>query len=181
MNNRVMEEIKMMEKSIQTRRDFLRNTLKLGAGVAAMTALSPVMGAVAEEAAQKDYEWVPNAAPCQLIEELEASAQGVRTFKFTTDGRVCSKSVVFDITDGDQILKNVVYDGGCDGGTQGIAVMAEGRPAAEVAEILLPIVCGLKKSGSSCGMQLAMAIKQALARINATGCPGCAGTTCVNV
>ena len=31
-----------------TRRDFLRNTLKLGAGMAALSALSPVM-AIAEE------------------------------------------------------------------------------------------------------------------------------------
>ena len=168
-----------MEKNIQTRRDFLRNTLKLGAGVAAMTALSPVMGAVAEEAKQKDYEWVPNAAPCQLIEEIEAAGEGLRTFKFTTDGRVCSKSVTFSLT-AEDVLTGVYYDGGCDGGTQGIAVMAEGRPAAEIVEILLPIVCGLKKSGSSCAMQLAMAIKQAQARIKGTGCPGCEGTTCVN-
>ena len=168
-----------MEKNIQTRRDFLRNTLKLGAGVAAMTALSPMMGAIAEEE-KIPFAWVPNAAPCQLIEEIEAAGEGLRTFKFTTDGRTCSKSVTFSIT-ADDILTKVAYEGGCDGGTQGIAVMSEGRPCAELVEILLPIVCGLKKSGSSCAMQLAMGIQQAQARIKGTGCPGCAGTVCVNV
>lgn len=48
-----------------------------------------------------------------------AAPEGTRTFKFTTDGRTCSKNVVFDIVGEDQILKNVVYEGGCNGGTQG--------------------------------------------------------------
>ncbi len=169
-----------MEKNTQSRREFLRNTLKLGVGVAAMTAITPVM-AMAEETEPEDYKMKPNAAPCQLIKEIDPAAEGYRTFKFTTDGRTCSKSVTFSIAGEEQLLELVSYEGGCDGGTQGISKMAMGRPAAEVAEILMPIMCTLNKSGSSCGMQLALAIKQALARINGTGCPGCEGPTCGNV
>ena len=73
-----------------TRRDFLRNTLKLGAGMAALSALSPVM-AIAEEEEKVPFAWKPNSAPCKLIEELEPSAEGVRSFKFTTDGRSCEQ------------------------------------------------------------------------------------------
>ena len=63
----------MMENT--TRRDFLRNTLKLGAGMAALSALSPVM-AIAEEEEKVPFAWKPNSAPCKLIEELAPSAEG---------------------------------------------------------------------------------------------------------
>ena len=152
-------------KNIQTRRDFLRNSLKLGAGVAAMTALSPVMGAIAEEE-KVPFAWKPNAAPCKLIEELAPAAEGVRSFKFTTDGRTCSKSIVFDIVGDEMLVCNVKYEGGCDGGCQGIGAMSEARPLDEVASILMPIMCTLNKKGSSCGMQLAMAIREAQKIIN---------------
>ena len=173
----------MMENKLHTRRDFLRTAMKAGVSVAALSVLSPIQGVLAEATTQKDYEWVPSAPPCKLIEEITAgdAPEGTRSFKFTTDGRACSKNVVFDIVGEDQILKNVVYEGGCNGGTQGIAVMAEGRPCAEVADILEHIVCDLKKSGSSCGQQLAFGIKQAMMIINGTPCPGCSSTTCTNM
>jgi len=169
----------MMEKNIQTRRDFLRNTLKLGAGVAAMTALSPMMGAIAEEE-KVPFAWKPNAAPCKLIEELAPAAEGVRSFKFTTDGRSCSKSVVFDIQGKEEYVKNVVYDGGCSGGCQGIAAMCEGRPATEIINTVLGLVCRNKKSGSSCADQLALGLQQALMIIHGTPCPGCETGVCAN-
>ena len=172
----------MFENKLQNRRDFLRNVMKVSVGVSALSVLSPVVGVLAEEQEQKDYEWVPSAPPCKLIEEITPSdaPEGTRTFKFTTDGRTCSKNVVFDIVGEDLILKNVVYEGGCNGGTQGIGVMAEGRSSEEVADILEHVVCDLKKSGSSCGQQLAFGIKQALMIINGTPCPGCSGTVCEN-
>ena len=173
-----------MDNKLRSRREFLSSMVKAGVGVAALTTLNPVMGVLAEaEEKPKDYEWIPSAPPCKLIEEITAAdaPEGTRTFKFTTDGRTCSKNVVFDIVGEEQILKNVVYEGGCNGGTQGIGAMAEGRPCAEVADILEHIVCDLKKSGSSCGQQLAFGIKQALMIINGTACPGCSGNVCVNV
>jgi hypothetical protein len=166
----------MMENT--TRRDFLRNTLKLGAGMAALTALSPVM-AIAEEE-KVPFAWKPNAAPCQLIEELEPAAEGVRSFKFVTDGRSCSKSVTFDLVGKEEYVKNVKYEGGCNGGTQGIGAMCEGRPASEVMPIMMDIVCRNKKSGSSCAHQLALGLQQALMIVRGTPCPGCETGTCAN-
>ncbi|MBR5288095.1 MAG: TSCPD domain-containing protein [Clostridia bacterium] len=168
----------MMEK-IQTRRDFIRNTLTLGAGIAAMSTLSPVMSAIAEEE-KVPFAWKPNAAPCQLIEELAPSAEGVRSFKFTTDGRSCSKSVTFDIVGKEEYVKNVKYEGGCSGGTQGIAAMSEGRTANEIIAAVLGLVCRNKKSGSGCADQLALGLQQALMIVRGTPCPGCEAGKCAN-
>ena len=162
-----------------TRRDFLRNTLKLGAGMAAMSALSPVMALA--EAEQVPFAWVPNAPACKLIEELAPAAEGVRSFKFTTDGRSCSKSVVFDIEGKEEYVKNVVYEGGCSGGCQGIAAMSEGRPASEIINTVRGLVCRNKQSGSGCADQLAMGLQQALLIIHGGACPGCDSSTCANV
>lgn len=174
----------MMDNKLHSRREFLSTMAKASVGVAALTTLNPVMSVLAEgEDKPKDYEWIPSAPPCKLIEEITPAdaPEGTRTFKFTTDGRTCSKNVVFDIVGEDQIFKNVVYEGGCNGGTQGIGAMSEGRPAVEVADILVHVICDLKKSGSSCGQQLAFGIRQALMIINGTACTGCSGTTCVNM
>ena len=168
----------MMENT--TRRDFLRNTLKLGAGMAAMSTLAPVM-ALAEEEEKVPFAWVPNAAPCQLIEELAPAAEGVRSFKFTTDGRSCSKSVTFDLVGKEEYVKNVKYEGGCSGGTQGIGAMCEGRTASEVMPIVLSIVCRNKASGSSCAHQLGLGLQQALMIVRGTPCPGCEAGTCANI
>ena len=162
-----------------TRRDFLRNTLKLCAGMAALSALSPVM-AIAEEE-KVPFAWKPNSAPCQLIEELAPSAEGVRSFKFVTDGRSCSKSVTFDLVGKEEYVKNIKYEGGCEGGCKGIAAMSEGRPASEIIATVLGLVCRNKASGSSCADQLAMGLQQALMIIHGTPCPGCEAGTCANV
>ena len=114
----------------------------------------------------EDYKYPASAPASELIEDTTTAETpaGTRSFKFTTDGRTCSKSITFDIT-GDRV-ENIVYEGGCNGGTQGIARMANGRSANVVAEILMPILCTLNKKGSSCGMQLAIAIREAQKIIN---------------
>lgn len=178
-----------MEKAeiMQSRRQFLKKSLMVAAGLAVTSKMGSLATALAEEpaatATPEPCKWIPSAPPCKLIEEITAAdaPEGTRSFKFTTDGRTCSKSVTFDIVGDDYILKNVVYDGGCNGGTQGIGAMAEGRPSEEVAGILKDIVCDLKKSGSSCAQQLAFGIQQALMIIKGTPCPGCSGTACVNM
>ena len=166
----------MMENT--TRRDFLRNTLKLGVGMAAMSTLAPVMALAEEE--KIPFAWKANAAPCKLIEELEPSAEGVRTFKFTTDGRSCSKSVTFDLVGKEEYVKNVKYEGGCNGGTQGIGAMSEGRTASEILPILLSISCRNKASGSGCAHQFGLGLQQALMIVRGTPCPGCEAGTCAN-
>ena len=111
----------------------------------------------------EDYKYPANAPASELIEETTTTetAAGTRSFKFTTDGRTCSKSIVFDVVGDEKLVCNVKYEGGCDGGCQGIGAMSEGRPLDEVASILMPIMCTLNKKGSSCGMQLALALREA--------------------
>lgn len=73
---------------------------------------------------------------------------------------VCSMEISFDIDDG--IIKNVKFTGGCGGNTQGVARLAEGRPAEEVAKICQGIDCRMR--GTSCPDQLSKAILQAIAK-----------------
>ena len=77
--------------------------------------------------------------------------------KYTVSG-VCSRSVSFDIVDG--IVKNVAFEGGCSGNTQGVASLAEGMSAEEVIRRLKGIRCGYKPT--SCPDQLALALEKAL-------------------
>lgn len=71
---------------------------------------------------------------------------------------VCSRRIRFDLEDG--LLKNVEFEGGCSGNTQGISHLAEGMPAEEAIRRLSGIRCGFKPT--SCPDQLAIAIRQAL-------------------
>ena len=79
------------------------------------------------------------------------------THTYKTKG-VCSMQIRFDLEDG--IVRNVQFTGGCNGNTQGVARLAEGRKAEELVEILEGIRCGFKST--SCPDQLAQAIKEAL-------------------
>ncbi len=79
------------------------------------------------------------------------------THTYKTKG-VCSMQIRFDLEDG--IVKNVQFTGGCNGNTQGVAKLAEGRKAEELVEILEGIRCGFKST--SCPDQLAQAIKEVL-------------------
>lgn len=72
---------------------------------------------------------------------------------------VCSRTITFEIEDG--IVKNVVFEGGCSGNTQGVSVLARGMKATELVEKLKGIRCGFKDT--SCPDQLARAVEQALA------------------
>lgn len=77
--------------------------------------------------------------------------------KYTVSG-VCSRSVSFDIEGG--IVKNVAFEGGCSGNTQGVAKLVEGMPAEEVIRRLKGIRCGFKST--SCPDQLALALEKAI-------------------
>lgn len=79
-------------------------------------------------------------------------------YKYRTKG-VCSRSVSFDIVDGK--VKDVHFEGGCAGNTQGVAKLIDGMDAVEAVKRLTGIPCGFK--GTSCPDQLAKAIQQALA------------------
>ena len=68
----------------------------------------------------------------------------------------CSRAIDLEIENG--IIKNVVFDGGCNGNTKGISSLVAGMNADEAVKRLSGIRCGMKST--SCPDQLAQAIKQ---------------------
>lgn len=78
-------------------------------------------------------------------------------YTYKTKG-VCSRGIEFDIVDSK--VTNIRFHGGCSGNTKGVAALAEGMSAQEIAEKLSGIRCGFKST--SCPDQLAMAVKEAL-------------------
>ena len=81
---------------------------------------------------------------------------------FTPQG-VCSMQIDFDLVDqdGTKVLHDLKYMGGCNGNLKAIGRLVEGKPAAEIADILRGNDC--KGRGTSCADQLARAIDQSLA------------------
>ncbi len=73
---------------------------------------------------------------------------------------VCSRKITFDIEDG--VVKNVAFEGGCNGNLKGIAALSEGKSAEEIIKVLSGIRCGFKST--SCPDQLARALEDALAK-----------------
>lgn len=70
---------------------------------------------------------------------------------------VCSRKITFDLDKG--LVKNVRFEGGCSGNTQGISRLIEGMEADEAIRRLRGIRCGLKST--SCPDQLAAALQKA--------------------
>ena len=72
---------------------------------------------------------------------------------------VCSSSIEFEVEDG--YVKNVRFNGGCNGNTQGIASLVEGMKVEDVIQRLEGIRCGMRST--SCPDQLAKALKESIA------------------
>ncbi len=68
---------------------------------------------------------------------------------------VCSRSIKIVVED--DIVRSVVFDGGCNGNTKGVASLVEGMRVDDVINRLQGIKCGFK--GTSCPDQLAEALK----------------------
>lgn len=81
-------------------------------------------------------------------------------FSYKTRG-VCSNTIHFEIEN--NILKNVSYDGGCNGNLQGIGALVEGMDVDEVIRRVKGIRCGYKET--SCPDQLAKALEGAKAKL----------------
>lgn len=79
------------------------------------------------------------------------------TIEYTPKG-VCSRKITAEVEDG--IVKSVVFTGGCNGNTQGVARLARGMKVEDVIARLENVDCGGR--GTSCPDQLAKALKQAL-------------------
>lgn len=76
---------------------------------------------------------------------------------------VCSSAIQFEVENG--CLKNVCFEGGCNGNTKGISKLVEGMKVEEVISRLEGTKCGFRPT--SCPDQLALALKAYLAESNA--------------
>ncbi len=78
-------------------------------------------------------------------------------YTYKTKG-TCSREIRFELEDG--IVKNVRFDGGCNGNLKGIAALVEGKNAEDIIPVISGITCGFKST--SCPDQLAKALYEAL-------------------
>ena len=76
---------------------------------------------------------------------------------YTTQG-TCSRGIEIEVED--RIVKNVMFDGGCHGNTQGISALVKGMRVEDVIARLDGIRC--KSKPTSCPDQLAKALKEML-------------------
>ena len=72
--------------------------------------------------------------------------------------RTCSRSIDIELEDG--IVKDVRFNGGCHGNTQGIAALVKGMKAEDVISKCKGIDCNGR--GTSCPDQLALALEELL-------------------
>lgn len=78
-------------------------------------------------------------------------------YTYKTKG-TCSREIEFELENG--IIKNVSFQGGCNGNLKGVSALVEGKNAEDVIKTLEGIKCGFKST--SCPDQLATALKEAL-------------------
>ena len=76
-------------------------------------------------------------------------------FSYKTNG-VCSRAIRIEVEEG--IVKNVRFEGGCNGNTKGISSLVIGMKVDDVIARLEGIKCGFKNT--SCPDQLAEALKE---------------------
>ena len=76
---------------------------------------------------------------------------------YQTSG-TCSQQIDLDIDDENRV-RNVQFQGGCNGNLQGVSRLVEGMKVEEVKERLGGIRCGYKNT--SCPDQLVRALEQA--------------------
>ena len=83
-------------------------------------------------------------------------------FEYKTKG-TCSQHILFDVEEGK--VMNVQFIGGCNGNLKGIGALVEGMNIDDVIARVDGIRCGGKET--SCPDQLATALKQAKAKLEA--------------
>ena len=77
---------------------------------------------------------------------------------YMTQG-VCSRKIEFDLTE-DNIVKNVVFHGGCNGNLKAISKLVDGQQAENVMNILKGNTCGFRNT--SCADQFSKALEKSL-------------------
>lgn len=87
----------------------------------------------------------------------------LKTIDFQTQG-TCAKRILVVLED--DIIKDVQFEGGCNGNLQGISILVKGMKIREVIEKLKGIRCGYKPT--SCPDQLAKALIEYLEKQKST-------------
>lgn len=77
-------------------------------------------------------------------------------YDYLTSG-TCSQLIGIDLED--DIIKNVVFTGGCNGNLKAIPMLIEGWTVDQVEKKLTGVTCG--KRPTSCADQLAKAVRKA--------------------
>lgn len=77
-------------------------------------------------------------------------------YEYKTKG-VCPRKITFSLEDG--LVKNVHFEGGCNGNGKGVSALIEGMPVEEAVRRMKGLTCG--KKNTSCPDQLAQALEQA--------------------
>ena len=77
-------------------------------------------------------------------------------YTYKTHG-VCSRQILLDV-DAQGVIREVSFQGGCDGNLKGISSLVVGQKAEQVIERLQGIRCGFK--ATSCPDQLAQALRE---------------------
>lgn len=77
---------------------------------------------------------------------------------FRTSG-VCCREIILEV-DENNIIKEAIFEGGCNGNLSGISRLIVGQDAKDIAEKLQGTICGTKST--SCPDQLSKAILEAL-------------------
>ena len=91
---------------------------------------------------------------CRIVKNKKTGVK-LMAYTYRTKG-TCSRSISFEIVDGK--VKNVRFEGGCNGNLKGIAALVDGMKPEEVIERVEGIRCGFKNT--SCPDQLAKALRE---------------------
>lgn len=78
-------------------------------------------------------------------------------YSYQTQG-TCSRRIDFDLEDG--VVRNVSFQGGCNGNLQAISKVVEGMTVEQIEGYFRGIDCGGR--GTSCSDQLARGVRAAL-------------------
>ncbi|GMO66803.1 MAG: hypothetical protein Ta2A_15090 [Treponemataceae bacterium] len=100
---------------------------------------------------------------CAKTSRTDAAVDAAVEFCYTQSMKkpltgTCASSVNFDIVDGK--LKNVSFDGGCNGNLKAMSALVQDMPVEKAVLLLKGITCGFKPT--SCGDQFARALESAL-------------------
>lgn len=79
----------------------------------------------------------------------------IKTIDYKTSG-TCSRMIHVEVED--NIIKDVKFDGGCNGNTQGVSKLCIGRNVDDVIQLLEGTKCGYRPT--SCPDQLSKALKE---------------------